>query len=179
MGILDDVTFAEEPLYPKGSRGSLGVTDEDFETVKQWLDSATEEEKVVTVDGAVTKTDYSNNRVAVRQIFKNWRSQIVDAFDLDGPNYGIRPQIINFYTLSYSNTEDFEYNHTAGLNPHDDFKDMYHLAIVLKGSFKTDKIDNPLAEKENYFVFSNEQEEVVSNSGQEDSLVFFINLGLD
>ncbi len=174
MGILDDVTFAEEPKFPLGSKGSFPVTDEDLETIKNWLDAATDSEKTVTVDGAVSKTDYEYNRIPVRQIFKDWRNLISSTFEIED---SVRPLIINFYTLSYSNAEEFEYTHSASLNPHDDFKKMYHVAIVLKGTFKTDKIETPLSEKENYFVFSNEKEEIISNSGESDSLILFINLG--
>lgn len=174
MGILDDVTFAEEPKFPLGSKGSLVVSDEDLETINNWLDAAMDSEKTITVDGAVSRTDYEYNRIPVRDIFKNWRVSIVNEFELTNE---VRPVIINFYTLSYSNAEEFEYTHSASLNPHDDFNKMYQIAIVLKGTFKTDKIETPLSEKENYFVFSNEKEEIVSNNGESDSRILFINLG--
>lgn len=177
MGILDDVTFAEEPLYPLGSKGSIQVTDEEIETLKEWLASALDEEKVVTVDGAVTKTDYSHNRIAAREIFKSWRRDIVSTFDLNESTGDVRPFIIDYYTLSYSNSEDFEYNHNAGLDPYDDFTKMYHLVVVLEGSFKTDKLETPLDEKGSYFVYSKKEEELVSNHGEKDSLILCINLG--
>jgi len=174
MGILDDVTFAEEPKFPLGSKGSFVVSDEDLETINNWLDDAMDSEKTITVDGAVSRTDYEYNRIPVRDIFKSWRISIVNELELTNE---VRPVIINFYTLSYSNSEEFEYTHSASLNPHDDFKKMYHIAVVLKGTFKTNKLENPLSEKENYFVFSNEEEEIISNSGESDSRILFINLG--
>jgi hypothetical protein len=177
MGILDDVTHAGDEPEVSGIAVAeprfLTITEEENSTIKEWLNSALEEEKEVVVDGNITKTFYSHARIPVRTIFQDIREKIREADSREEKVY-----ITKYYTtlVSASETEDY-LNDICLSDGSEDAPTTTYFAIVLDGSLKTSIFPANTFEKNNgYFVVPDPYNETISRSGDEDLLLLCFSL---
>lgn len=182
MGILDDVTHAGDqpeivlPVPTVEKIVFLDMTEEDVIALKDWLNSATDEDKHIEVDGNVTKTLYSHPRFLVKPIFVETRTKLADLFQTKNGSF---PTVSKYYTIAYSNSEPFTYANSVFYSSEvvDDSDEQYKLFIVLEGSLNTSTIlDKTLAANKAYCMLTNPFTENISNSGEEDSLILCVTL---
>jgi hypothetical protein len=182
MGILDDVTHAgEQPevVLPESAVEKivfLDMAEEDVVALKDWLNSATDEDKHIEVDGNVTKTVYSHPRFLVKPIFVETRTKLAELFETKNGSF---PTVSKYYTIAYSNSEPFTYANSVFYSSDvvDDSDEQYKLFIVLEGSLKTSTVlDKTLVVNEAYCMLTNPFTEDISNSGEEDSLILCVTL---
>jgi hypothetical protein len=183
MGILDDVTHAgdqPEIVLPQEVAVKetvfLTMAEEDVVALKEWLNSAGDEDKHIEVDGNVTKTVYSHSRFLVKPIFVETRTKLAELFKTKNGSF---PTVSKYYTIAYSNSEPFTYANSVFYSSEvvDDSDEQYKLFIVLEGSLKTSTVlDRTLSVNEAYCMLTNPFTENISNSGEEDSLVLCVTL---
>lgn len=177
MGILDDVTHAEEQpviTLPASSQKkfiSFEITDEEVLEIKDWLNSATDEEKETIQYSNITRINYSHPRLPVRPTLTAIREKFVELSDLKS-----LPNIKNYYTMAYSNAEPFEYTNTISVELDPDAI-VVKAYIVLDGSLKINGISSKVfAPKEIVFFVSDSENENIMSSGEEDSLILGLTL---
>jgi hypothetical protein len=182
MGILDDVTHAgDEPAITSSESAAkeihmLTMTEADVSALKDWLNTATDEEKHVEVDGNVTKTVYSHSRFLVKPIFVETRTKLADLFQTKNGSF---PTVSKYYTIAYSNSEPFTYENSVFYESEvlDDSDEQYKLFIVLDGSLKTNTFpEKTFVANEAYCILTSPFNEEISNSGEEDSLILCVTL---
>lgn len=179
MGILDDVTHAgDEPAitFSETAAKVLTMTEADVSALKDWLNTATDEEKHVEVDGNVTKTHYYHSRILVRPIFVETRTKLSDLFQTKN---GFFPKVSKYYTIAYSNSEPFTYENSVFYESEvlGDSDEQYNLFIVLDGSLKTSTFpEKTFGANEAYCILRSPSNEEISNSGEEDSLILCVTL---
>jgi hypothetical protein len=177
MGILDDVTHAgDEPEITAEEvldTRFIDVTDEQLASIKQWLDFASEGEKQIVVDGNITRTVYSHNRLPVKPIFQDLRSKIQTHFEKQNPVY-----IENYYTVSVTSSESLDVvNDVCVPSGKDSSVPHYHLALVLDGTLNTDTFPGkPFAAKSGYFIQTEQRPEVITHGGTENLRVLCFSL---
>ena len=178
MGILDDVTHAgDEPevTLPVVAEESIAtfftLSEEDVVLLKDWLNSATDEQKEIIANENVTKVIYSHPKIGARSVFVGIRNKIVELSGMDG-----MPRISKYHTLSYSNATPFTY--TNDLFSETDLEaSCIKLYVVLDGTFKTTSIPSRiLAKNEIGYLVEGGPTEDLSNSGEEDSLILCLTL---
>lgn len=177
MGILDDVTHAEEqpvitlPANSEREFISFEITDEEVLEIKDWLNSATDEEKETIEHSNITRINYSHPRLPVRPTLTAIREKFVELSDLKS-----LPNIKNYYTMAYSNAEPFEYTNTISVELDPDAI-VVKAYIVLDGSLKINGISSKVfAPKEIVFFVSDSENENIMSSGEEDSLILGLTL---
>lgn len=181
MGILDDVTHAgDEPEIVSNSFNDdtneqrfLSITEEENAVIKEWLNSALEEEKEVLVDGNVTKTFYTHARVPVRTIFQDIRQKIKEVYEKENPVF-----ITSYYTTLISSSEAADYFNDICLSTgNEEVAPIYHLAIVLDGNLNTSTFPGKTFEKNSgYFVVTDPRNETISHSAENDLLLLCFSL---
>jgi len=178
MGILDDVTHSgdqPEITLPAVAEESIVTSftlpEEDVVLLKDWLNSATDEQKEVIVGENVTKVIYSHPKIGARSVFVGIRGKIVELSGMDG-----MPRISKYHTLSYSNATPFTY--TNDLFSETELEaSCIKLYVVLDGTFKTTSIPSrTLAKNEIGYLLSGGTTEELSNSGEVDSLILCLTL---
>jgi hypothetical protein len=182
MGILDDVTHAgDQPTITSSEIAVketflLTMTEADVSALKDWLNTATDEDKHIEVDGNVTKTVYSHSRFLVKPIFVETRTKLADLFQTKNGSF---PTVSKYYTIAYSNSEPFTYANSVFYESEvvDDSDEQYKLFIVLDGSLKTSTFpEKTFGVNEAYCMLTNPFTEDISNSGEEDSLILCVTL---
>lgn len=177
MGILDDVTHAgDEPEITTTEVADtrfFDITDEQLASINQWLGFASSEEKRVVVDGNVTKVFYSHNRLPVKPIFQNLRSNIQAVLEKQNPVY-----IENYYTVSVSGSESADYvNDICIPSGKDSAVPGYHVALVLDGVLNTDTFTGKSFEsKHGYFIETQQRPEVITHGGISDLTILCLSL---
>jgi hypothetical protein len=183
MGILDDVTHAgdqPEIVLPYSTVVVpekivfLDMVEADVVALKDWLNSAEDEDKNVEVDGNITKTLYSHSRFLVKPIFIETRTKLADLFQTKNGSF---PTVSKYYTIAYSNSEPFTYSNSVFYESEvvDDSDEQYKLFIVLEGSLKTSTVSEKIfAVNEAYCMLTNPLNEDISNSGEENSLILCV-----
>ena len=177
MGILDDVTHAgDQPdiTLPENAERkffSFEITDEELVEIKDWLVSATDEEKETIEYSNITRINYSHPRLPVRPTLTAIRTKFVELSDLKS-----LPNIKNYYTMAYSNIDPFEYTNTISVDLDPDAI-VVKAYIVLDGSLKINGIVSKVFSPKEivYFVEDSENENIM-NSGEENSLILGLTL---
>ena len=177
MGILDDVTHAGDEPEISGNTFEeprfLNITEEENVIIKEWLNSALDEEKEVVVEGNVTKTFYSHARVPVRTIFQDIRQKVKEAAGIEGNVF-----ITKYYTTLISSSEAADYLNDICLSDgsEDDAPSTY-FAMVLDGNLNSSIFPaNTFEKNSGYFVVPDPKNETISHSGSEDLLLLCFSL---
>ena len=182
MGILDDVTHAGDqpeitlPSNPEFPIVFFTVTEEDVLSLKEWLASATDEQKETVTDANVTRVSYYHPKFMAKSIFIGFRENLAELFETE---FATLPKVKKYETISYSNSNPFTYTNDVVLNSEiiEDDNKQYKIYVVLDGSLKTTNAqDRIFAANEAYCILTEPATEEISNSGEEDSLILCLTL---
>jgi hypothetical protein len=182
MGILDDVTHAGDqpeitvPSNPESPVVFFTVTEDNILSLKEWLASATDEQKEIVTDANVTTVSYSHPKFMAKSILIGFREELAELFETE---FTSLPKVKKYQTISYSNSEPFTYTNDVVLDSEiiDDNDKQYKIYIVLDGSLKTTTVAyRTFSANEAYCVITAPCTEEISNAGEEDSLILCLTL---